>query len=208
MSQSNLYLIRHGQTDWNEKKRIQGITEVPLNEIGREQVRKVARNFSDLLIGAIYTSPLQRAKETAEIMGSFHPCAIVEERMLHEGKFGALEGITIPEFDEKYAEEIKRRHQLPCQERIHHKYTPDGESIYEILSRVIPFLHRIARDHMGENVIVVTHGFVMKSLFIDMSRIIGEFDERKIFVSNAGVLHLVGDGLSLQVVRHEGIELK
>jgi len=204
MSQSDLYLIRHGQTDWNAKQRIQGTTETSLNEIGREQARKLGRDFSDLCVGAIYTSPLKRAKETAEIIGSFHGCAIFEDPMLHEGKFGELEGITVPEFHKKYAKEIKRRHGLSSQERIHHKYTPGGESIQEIASRVVPSLHRIARGHIGENVIVVTHGFVMRSLLM----VIGEFDEREILVSNAGMLHLKGDGIFLQVVKHEGIEFK
>lgn len=204
MSQTDLYLIRHGQTDWNAKLRIQGITETCLDDIGKEQARKLGVSFAELCVGAIYTSPLKRAKETAEIIGSFHGCAIIEDPMLHEGKFGELEGISVPEFNEKYAAEIKRRHQLPREQRLRHKFSPGAESVHEIASRVVPSLHQIAKGHVGENVIVVTHGFVMRSLLM----VIGEFDERGILVSNAGVLHLKGDGLSLQVVKHEGIEFK
>lgn len=204
MNQTDIYLIRHGQTSWNAERRIQGITETSLNETGREQARKIGQDFSDLCIGAIYTSPLKRAKETAEIIGTFHGCGIFVDPMLYEGKFGELEGITVPEFHEKYARDIQSRHNLSREERMHHKYTSGAESIHEVVERVIPSLNRIARDHIGENIIVVTHGFVIRSLLM----VIAGHDDREIFVSNTGMLHLKGDGLTFHVVKHEGIEFK
>jgi broad specificity phosphatase PhoE len=202
MNQTDIYLVRHGQTEWNAQRRIQGTTEVSLNDCGREQARKLGKEFAELCIGAIYTSPLGRAKETAEIIASFHGCGIFIDPMLHEGKFGALEGITVDEFHKKFAEAIKARHMLPREERMRHKYVPEAESIQEITARVVPSLHRIAQAHSGENVIVVTHGFVMRSLL----SVIGGFEEREIMVGNGGMLHLKGDGLELQVVKHAGIE--
>jgi len=204
MEQANIYLVRHGQTQWNAERRIQGLTDIPLDDHGRQQAKKVGQDFSDLCIGAIYASYLRRAQETAEIIAEFHGCGIFIEPLLHEGKYGKLEGMTVADFHEKYAQAIQVRHILSLEERIHHKYEPDAESIHEIVTRVTSVLHRLAKEHIGENVIVVTHGFVMRSLLT----VLGGFDEREIMVGNGGVLHLKGDGVTLRIVKHDGIEFK
>ena len=204
MNQTDIYLVRHGETHWNADRRIQGVTEASLNDKGREQAQKVGQELSNLCIEAVYSFPLKRAQETSEIIGAFHGCGLFIDAMLHEGKFGELEGTTISDFYQKYAEAIRARHELSRKERLHHKYVPGSESIHEIVTRVVPSLQHIARTHMGENVIVVTHGFVMGNLLV----ILGGDDEREILVGNGGVLHLKGDGLTLYVVKHQGIEFK
>jgi broad specificity phosphatase PhoE len=205
MSQTDLYLIRHGQTNWNAERRIQGSTDTSaLTDMGRAQAQKAGERLSALTVSAIYSSPMKRARETAQIISSFHGCQVFEEPYLHEGKFGKLEGLTVSEFEKQYEEEIQRRRQLPKEERLHHKYDEAAESTHEIVTRVIPALKRIALAHMGQNIIVVTHGLVIKSLLV----MIGEFDEQGMMVANGGMVHLRGDGETFHLVKHEGITFK
>lgn len=113
----DIYLLRHGETDWNKKKRLQGHTNTALNEKGRRQVEDTARKLAALGIrmDAVVTSPLKRAKESAAIAArvlGFPQEKIVVEDLLIERCFGEGEGMTVDEFAAKYETDISAP---PCQ---------------------------------------------------------------------------------------------
>ncbi|MBW8871906.1 MAG: histidine phosphatase family protein [Leifsonia sp.] len=143
-------LVRHGQTDWNLAKRIQGSSDIPLNATGRAQAETTGRALAGGRFDAIYASPLSRALDTARIIaghvGLSEPgrLAAVAER-----QYGEAEGLT--------GEQILAR-------------WPDGtpvpgrETRDQVVARALPALRELGEQHPGENVIVVSHGGVISSL--------------------------------------------
>ena len=147
---TRISLVRHGQTDWNLAKRIQGSSDIPLNATGRDQAEATARALAGGRYDAIYASPLSRATETAQIIavhtGLSDPVPL---DALAERRYGEAEGLT--------GEEILAR-------------WPDGapvpgrESRDEVVRRALPALLELGERHRDESVIVVSHGGVIGSL--------------------------------------------
>lgn len=87
-----IYLIRHGETDWNLEQRLQDATDIPLNENGLELARETAKGLQDVPFDVVYTSPLTRARQTAEIIRGHRNIPLIEEPRLKEICFGVYEG--------------------------------------------------------------------------------------------------------------------
>lgn len=158
-----LLLIRHGETDWNVAKRIQGSTDIPLNAAGRAQAEALADALSCSLrpVCAVYTSPLSRAAATAAVLADKLgiPCRTQEE--LREIGFGLWEGLTWEEVKERFPEEFSlwygdRRYGRP----------PEGESYQDLLNRFVPALQKIIRETppTDGDIIIVTHSACIMSL--------------------------------------------
>lgn len=157
-----LTLVRHGQTDWNLARRIQGSTDIPLNETGRADARRAAEHLGSVAHHAIYTSPLIRASETAEIIAAelaLEIAGVVPD--IREREFGDGEGMLVGDYIEKYGD--------------WHADVPGAESLHEVGERAIAALHRIARDARrrsaprAESVIVLTHGGVIRAIIDHVS---------------------------------------
>lgn len=157
-----LTLVRHGQTDWNLDRRIQGSTDIPLNETGRADARTAAANLADGAHHAIYSSPLLRARETAEIisaeLGLGAPVLVPDIR---EREFGEGEGMLVSEYMETYGG--------------WHSEVPGAETLEDVAERALRALDAIARDSrrrstpVAESVVVVAHGGVIRSLIDHVS---------------------------------------
>jgi broad specificity phosphatase PhoE len=198
--QTTLYLVRHGETDWNVEKRIQGRIDRPLNETGKEQARMAGQKLSPLRAAAIYTSPLLRAQHTAELIAAFQACPLLLEENLREAAYGACEGLTQKEFHERHKDLLQKRGVLSFEEWLGFKVPDDAESPAEIIERVLPVLLRIAGAHVGENVFVVTHGFVMCTLIAFFKK-----ERVGISVENGQILILKGNNLSLEL-HHDAVD--
>ena len=139
-----IYLIRHGQTDWNVERKIQGQTDIPLNINGKQQAKEAAEEIANLKIDKIISSDLSRAKETAEIINKKVGAEITYDKRLREVNYGDFEGIQIDKFTDK--------------DWVIFNETPEkikGESRQQVYDRVKSFIDEIKDD---ENVLVVTHG--------------------------------------------------
>src|SRR5512133_1433936 len=99
---TELLLVRHGETNWNRERRFQGHADPPLNDAGREQARELAETLAGEGIDAIYTSDLQRARETAEILAARFGSEVVALRELREIDVGDWQGLTWPEIEERH----------------------------------------------------------------------------------------------------------
>lgn len=155
-----IYLVRHGETDWNLSSRIQGQTDIPLNENGRKQARELSGAVREkgLLLDRIYTSHMVRAKETAEIAGQDLGIEVRVLEGVHEINMGEWEGYTWPQVREMFLGEygkwyVNRRYQIP----------PGGESYEQLLHRVVPAIRKAASES-GEACLVVTHSAVIMTL--------------------------------------------
>jgi 2,3-bisphosphoglycerate-dependent phosphoglycerate mutase len=145
---TEILLVRHGETDWNRDGRFQGWADPPLNERGREQARALARTLAGERIDAVYASDLRRARETAEILAEPHGAPVVVDADLREIDVGSWSGLTRAEIEERF----------PGAD--HH----DGESREAHQARVVAAVERLARDHPGERILLVSHGGSLRAL--------------------------------------------
>jgi broad specificity phosphatase PhoE len=149
---TELYLVRHGETDWNRQHRIQGLTDIPLNATGRRQARAAGKLLSRRSWDGIYASPLSRATETASIIaGQTGLAAPKPVAALVERNYGEAEGLNFIEIDKRYPD----RSEVPGQ-----------ESRADVIARVVPALRELAAAHTGESLIVVSHGGAIRAMLM------------------------------------------
>lgn len=147
---TRLSLVRHGQTDWNLQRRIQGASDIPLNSTGRAQALVTAEALALRHWDGIYASPLARAMDTARIiaahsvLGEPQPLPGVAER-----RYGEAEGLTGEEILARFPEGAE---------------VPGRETREEVVARALPALTRLAEQNPGRSLIVVSHGGVIGSL--------------------------------------------
>jgi alpha-ribazole phosphatase/probable phosphoglycerate mutase len=154
-----IYIVRHGETDWNIENRMQGHTDVPLNEKGRKQAEEIARDLKDVHFDIIYTSPLTRAYETATIINKQHKVPIIKDTALQERQFGLLEGKTY--------EEVNKFHPaLIFSETWNYPdyRPPGGESVNDISKRIHNFTKQILKTNSGKSILLVSHGVALRIL--------------------------------------------
>ncbi|MEP7181842.1 MAG: histidine phosphatase family protein [Betaproteobacteria bacterium] len=154
---TEICVVRHGETDWNAEGKLQGWLDVPLNERGRRQSREMAGAFRDADFSRIYTSPLVRSQENAQIIAAALglPSPTCDDG-LKERNFGLIQGIP--------KAELAEQNPLLCQQIV--KRNPaavfdQGESMDGFATRVLGAITRIAEQSPGERVLAVTHGWVM-----------------------------------------------
>lgn len=155
-------LVRHGQTDWNLARRIQGTTDIPLNETGRADALAAAALLADGSHHAVYSSPLVRARETAQIIAAEldlpEPVLVPDMR---ERDFGAGEGMLVADYLRTYGDWLSE--------------VPGSESLAQVAERALAALDLVARDArrrsapIAESIVVVTHGGVIRALMNHVS---------------------------------------
>jgi phosphoserine phosphatase len=149
---TDLILARHGETDWNRENRFQGRADPPLNALGRRQSSELADALAGELIARVYTSPLQRASETAAIVAERLGLDVEAVEPLQEIDVGAWSGLTRDEVASTFPDEYAR-----WLERAPHGFA-SGETYEELAARVVPAIRGIAERHPSETILVVTHG--------------------------------------------------
>lgn len=152
------YIIRHGETNWNVEGRIQGQTNSRLTEKGGRQAHLTANKLKNMSFEAVYSSDLERAMDTAEILLQFHDYLNMEKDVrLRERLFGDLEGISHESFKNDYPNIYEKFLSNDAEYRI-----PKGESKRDLADRAVDFFEEIAKKHTGEgHVLVVTHGGIL-----------------------------------------------
>ena len=160
---AKLYLIRHGETDYNNALRFQGQTDIPLNEKGIEQAKKAADFFRDIPLQAIYTSTLIRAKTTAEIIAGVKGMDVQETDALREMSFGIWENMNSKDIQKKYAKEWKDFFASPARTTI-----PQGESMSDVQKRAYPTVQEILDRYPEGDVAFVAHGGIIRVLMCTM----------------------------------------
>jgi alpha-ribazole phosphatase len=151
-----LLLARHGETDWNKVGRYHGHTDVGLNEVGREQARKLARRLARERFDAIYSSDLKRAHWTAQEIASFHPVSPVVTDQLRELNLGEFEGRSFKDAEDGRPLEAAWEAgdiDFPI---------PGGETIYQLQSRVASFLSGLTEHYENGAIVLVAHGGLLR----------------------------------------------
>ena len=179
-----LILVRHGETKWNHENRVVGHTGMALNSNGRKQAGLLAQALKDKEVSCIYSSPLRRARETADAIARAQGLHVVNVDALKEVDAGELEGLTFDEVVERYGdffqEWIKDAPSLKI---------PGGESITELRERAWPAVEWIVSEHPGGVVIAISHSLAILSI---ISRALGmnisDFRRLRLSVASISVL--------------------
>lgn len=156
-----IHLFRHGQTDWNNLRRMQGHTNIPLNEEGRKQALALQTYFAENSVDLFVTSDLLRAQQTAEIANTYLTHPLMTSPEFREVYLGELEGLTQTEAHEKYGVASWEKWTSIEPENAHFRY-PQAESAHEAIERFTNGLKRICVEHEFKTAGLCTHGLIMR----------------------------------------------
>lgn len=163
-----LYLIRHGQTDYNKQGKLQGGTDIPLNDYGRELAHIAAKRVENVEFDLAITSPLSRARETARILLGSRNVAIIEDARIREISFGEFEGMcwkednyNLPDPDFMNFFQAPERYAIP----------PQGESFQSILERTGQFWKDLCNkeEYRDKTILISTHGCALKAILANIN---------------------------------------
>lgn len=181
-----LYILRHGKTDWNTVFRLQGKTDVPLNDEGRKMAEKAREEYKDLNFDVCFSSPLIRAYETASIILKDKETPIITDERLSEMSFGICEGES----------HILERPELPVYTLFHdpasYKGVEQGETLEELYERTGMFLREVVFPKLknGEDILIVGHGAMNSSIICQIRELpIEEFP--KMITGNCEMVRLL-----------------
>ena len=154
---TTILLARHGESDWNHVGRWQGHADRPLTDLGREQARELAERLASTELDAVYSSDLERARETAAIVAQPHRLPVRELAALREVDVGSWSGLTRAEAEQRFPDGYRRW--LGGSEG-----WEDGETYEQLGERVVGAVLTIAADRLGERVLIVAHGGSIRAI--------------------------------------------
>lgn len=163
-----IYFVRHGETDWNKERKIQGQVDIPLNEFGRHLARETAKGLRDVPFDVCFTSPLGRARETAEIILQGRDVPILEDKRILEMNFGVLEGKCCS----KESWEVPDSFQMFFDDPVHYQAPEGGEDFQAVRERTGNFLNWLfaQEQYQDSTVLVTTHGAAMAGLLNNLKK--------------------------------------
>ncbi len=195
MTTTRFCLVRHGETNWNAERRLQGHTDIDLNARGMAQAEQMARALKriNLQFDVLYTSDLQRAAKTAAAIERLFETSAISNVVLRERHLGALQGLTTNEAKEHepnlWASHLSRN----ITESLR-----GGESIQQFANRIQGALEKIREQHLGKTILLVSHGGALDMMYrIASSQPLDA--EKAVTVPNASLNWISHNGLAWQV---------
>lgn len=163
-----IYFVRHGETDWNKERKIQGQVDIPLNEFGRHLARETAKGLRDVPFDVCFTSPLGRARETAQIILQGRDVPILEDKRILEMNFGVLEGKCCS----KEGWDVPDSFQMFFDDPVHYQAPEGGEDFQAVRERTEDFLNWLfaQEQYRDSTVLVTTHGAAMAGLLNNLKK--------------------------------------
>lgn len=189
MKTKNIFFIRHGETDWNREKRFQGHTDIPLNDLGREQALSLCSRMVELKIDLVVSSSLTRAYETALIAIQDIKLPIQKDDRFKETNVGEAEGLTYEQMAEKFGVHHIERWRSYEERDLDIRY-PNGESKRQMMIRVREAILDIAQSNSNQNIAIFAHGMVMRALTFAFQQGV-EWDLT--LFSNGSIHHFIWD---------------
>lgn len=177
---TELFWIRHGETEWNCLKRFQGHQDVPLSPIGRQQAYQVAEYLKNRSFAAIYSSDLKRAYQTAEIIAEKHGLVVQRFTELRERHCGDWEGLTLTQIERQYDD---------WEQVSLHGGKYGIEKTSHVGQRFLNKCEELAKKHEGEVIAVVAHGMCMNAALSVVTE--GKYGPGKSRIHNTGICHLI-----------------
>jgi uncharacterized phosphatase len=201
---TTIYIVRHGETEWNAAGRIQGgMADSPLTETGKKQAAEIREKFKSVHFDALFSSDLLRAKHTAEIIALERQLVVNTTNLIRERMYGKFEGRLAHEYQQENKEIFEKIRVLEWKERRKMKVLEDLETEEGLCNRMIIFMREIAATYTGKTVLVVSHGGIMR---VFLSHILGKELEPGA-IRNTGYIKIESDGTDFFVKETEGIKL-
>lgn len=162
MSRIRLFVVRHGETEWVRERRFAGSRDIPLTEAGRDQCAAVGRALAGTAVAAVYASPLERARASAEVIAEPHGLSVRIVPAFSEMSFGSWEGLTRDEVRERYPDAWARWRSTP------HLLEPQGgETVPGVAARVTAGIAALQAAHDSQTIVLVSHGVVARLIVLD-----------------------------------------
>lgn len=198
------YIVRHGESEWNVMKLLQGQADSPLTENGINQARILGKEFKNIHFDFAFSSDSTRALRTAEIIALEHNLAVKTTRLLRERNFGNWEGRSYSIFQEDLKEMMDEFALLSDEKKKTYKY-PGIENDEEIVVRFITFLRETALAYPGKTVLATTHGAMIRTLLIHLG--LGTYDEiPHDAVGNSAYVKIESDGVDFFIKETKGVK--
>lgn len=198
-----MYIVRHGETEWNVAKRMQGHTNSNLTKLGMEQAKARAKSLKNIKFDLAFSSDLIRAKKTAEIISLEHKLVVETTDVLRERFFGELEGKHFKDAQDElryiFEEYVDEAEKLLLEQKLDKHVLDSVETVDQVLARFTLFLREIAVAYTGKTVLIVCHGGMMMH-FIEH---LGYMENPH--VTNTGYMKLQSDGVDFFIRDTEGI---
>ena len=187
---SRLFLVRHGQTDANRDGLALGRLDIPLNELGLSQVRSLAEALADEPFVAVYASPLQRTRQTADEIVADRDIDVQVDESLIEMDVGEMDGLTFREVRERYPDFLRT---WMSPDGPTHRM-PGGERLIDVHSRAISFLDRVMQRHPEGSACAATHNFVILTTIAHVLGIdLASFRRLRHAIAAISVIEIDGD---------------
>ncbi len=194
-----IYLVRHGKTDWNEKRLIQGHTDIPLSKKGELEIKSLIKKLRGIKFDKAYSSDLLRARKTAELIAIKHKIEVEISKELRERNYAHLEGKNKSEL----IEIDKKLILLSKEEQFIYKHHPKIESIKEVMDRFLSHLKEIANKNRNKTILVVTHGEPMWMFLSVLKKI--DSNTKYVKIKNLAYMVLEFNGKNFAVRKISGI---
>jgi|SRR3989344_3612679 len=193
-----IYLVRHGETDWNKKDIIQGQIDTPLNKKGESQALKMASKLEKIHFDAIFSSDLARAKHTAEHIAAKRKLAVKTTKALRERYFGKFQGKKFPKEKNirKMIEDLVKKSKIESEK-------PETDDL--IISRLTGFLREVSTAYPGKTILLATHAAPIRTLLIHLG--FGNYDNLPNgCISNLAYVKIKSDGKNFIISSTSGIQ--
>ena len=192
----NIYIFRHGETDWNNLGKLQGQTDIELNEKGILQAKNISKYIKNIKFSKIFTSPLKRAIKTTEIVANdLNIKDVIVENDLIECNFGDGNGVLKQDVNKLFGDNFNENWSSSETQYDNLKF-PNGESKTDVRNRIVKCIHKIISDNENlDNFLISSHSFVIKQLIIAS----GSNDHRKLI--NCEIVHFNFDEDAIKFIK-------
>lgn len=198
----DIYLIRHGETDWNLQGRMQGQTDISLNPNGITQALQLGDALKEIPFSHAYSSDLSRASHTAELILKPRKIPLLTSSALRERSAGALEGEKIKEIDQKIRPFFLSEKAMNKESYLKTAWHPEIETSHSVFERVKNFLAFAAEESTGQPILVVSHGGVLRSFLDHLSFV----PLRRWVVANCGYIQIRIDHQAIHLIDSVGVK--
>lgn len=198
MQTTEVLLIRHGETDWNKENRLQGYLDIPLNAEGQRQAQALSLCLAKIKLDAVFSSDLQRARDTAQPLAAAHGLRLDVHADLRERCYGVMEGLRRSEVAERYPQAFAALDSREPDVR----YPPGvnvAETLNEFSARAIGAMRRILTNTEHRRIAIVSHGGLLDCIYRHAeSMAMGE--KRRFDILNASINRLIWNGVQMKLV--------
>jgi len=198
-----MYIVRHGETEWNVKQIMMGHKDSPLTANGIAQAHRLKDNLQGIKFDAVFSSDLLRAKRTAEIINLEKNLAIKTSELLREKNYGAFEGGQVGDYTSALKKLLVAEEALTNEQKFNSKTGTGDESEAEVTTRFITYIREIAAAYVNKKVLIVTHGGCIRMFLMNLG--FGTREELVGAVGNTAYVKVLTDGIDFSIEETVGI---